>query len=54
MGKGSTMLTVEVPTELHTRAKTLAAASGKSLRQVVIEALERLLSRAEKRSNGGK
>ena len=48
---GLSRLTVEIPEELHRRAKVLAAQEGRSIRELVIDALEARLAKARK---GGK
>lgn len=45
MGSRNKALTVQVPSELHTRIKTLASLKGLKLRELVVEALKEKLER---------
>jgi predicted HicB family RNase H-like nuclease len=53
MKETTTLLNAWIPVDVHARAKMYALTSKKTLRQVVIDALERYLARAEKKANGG-
>jgi hypothetical protein len=46
------MLTVEVPIELHRRAKIRAAELGSDLRSLVIDGLERVLAERKPKRGG--
>ena len=50
--EGQKMLTVEVPIELHRRAKVRAAELGTDLRSLVIEGLERVLAERKPKRGG--
>jgi predicted HicB family RNase H-like nuclease len=50
--EGQKMLTVEVPIELHRRAKIRAVELGTDLRSLVIEALERTLAERKPKKRG--
>jgi predicted HicB family RNase H-like nuclease len=50
--EGQSRLTVEVPIELHRRAKIRAVELGTDLRSLVIEALERALAERKPKKGG--
>jgi len=52
--EGMARLTVEIPEELHRRAKVRAAEWGTEIRMLVIDGLERVLSERLKPKKGGK
>jgi hypothetical protein len=53
MADTTTKLTLQLPPDLHTRLKVFAASAGRTMRAVAIEALEKLLAKAERKANGG-
>jgi|Laugrespbdmm15sn_2_1035079.scaffolds.fasta_scaffold368793_2 predicted HicB family RNase H-like nuclease len=46
-GKGNSRVTLDLPIELHKRLKVAAALNGISMRDLLIEALEKKLKKAE-------
>ncbi len=50
--EGQTRMTVEIPIELHRRAKIRAVEVGTDLRSLVIEALERVLAERKPKKGG--
>jgi predicted HicB family RNase H-like nuclease len=50
--EGNTRLTVEVPIELHRRAKIRAAELGSDLRSLVIDGLEHVLAERKPKKGG--
>ena len=53
MQKDEKRLTVDIPAELHRRAKIRAAELGSDLRVIVIEGLELRLAQRSKKEKGG-
>lgn len=54
MKEGQTRLTVEIPIELHRRAKVRAVETGSDLRSMVIDGLERILAERKPKGKGGR